>query len=350
MSTPRSARSGSDLLVDGSRRAGTAGDRDFAAAVAHYLTLAPRQLPSRYLYDALGSALFDAICELPWYTITRAERTLLDRHGEAIWRLCAPLSRIVELGPGDGSKLLSLLQSRDERDESGDTASGSTSRRLEVHLIDVSSNALARAERALDSVEDVSILKHEATYERGLSEVARGQRPAGRTLALFLGSNIGNFDPPASETFLRAIRCAMRPGDALLMGVDLVKPMADLLLAYDDPLGVTAAFNRNLLVRLHRELGADVDVDAFDHRAVWNGTASRIEMHLVSRRRQCVRIPDASVDIELEAGEIIWTESSYKYEPREVTALLSRAGFEPKGEWLAVAHRFALFLAEAATF
>ena len=134
---------------------------------------------------------------------------------------------------------------------------------------------------------------------------------------LFLGSNIGNFDRPGAESLLRSIRQALQPGAALLLGTDLVKPRPALLLAYDDPLGVTAAFNKNLLVRINRELAADFDLDAFDHRAIWNDAEHRIEMHLVSRRAQEVRLLGASVRIGFEAGESIWTESSYRVHEAE---------------------------------
>ncbi len=132
-------------------------------------------------------------------------------------------------------------------------------------------------------------------------------------MTLFLGSNIGNFDPPGADEFLREVRASFASRDVLLIGADLVKPERDLLLAYDDPLGVTAAFNRNLLVRINRDLGADFDVAAFGHRALWNAAESRVEMHLVATSRQQVRIPGASLDVTFEAGETIWTESSYKY-------------------------------------
>ncbi len=323
MSTPHSAASPNVPLTD----------KDFASDVEYYLALEPRQLPSRYLYDALGSALFDAICELPWYGITRAELGLLGNHGRAILAHSAPVSRIVELGPGNGSKLLTLLE-----------AGRSGSRPLGLHLIDVSAKALDEASHALSTLDDVEIVKHQTTYENGLIEVAR---PGARTLVLFLGSNIGNFDRPGADEFLRSIRTALEPGDDLLLGVDLVKPESELLLAYDDPLGVTAAFNRNLLVRINRELGGSFDVDAFGHRAVWNRTESRVEMHLVSRQCQRVRIPSARVDVTLKEGHTIWTESSYKYEPDELTALLERAGFHPIERWLAGEERFLLTLARA---
>jgi L-histidine N-alpha-methyltransferase len=208
----------------------------------------------------------------------------------------------------------------------------------------VSAKALDQASHALAVLDGVEIVKHQTTYESGLSEVAQ---TGARTLVLFLGSNIGNFDRPGADEFLRTIRAALDPGDDLLVGADLVKPECELLLAYDDPLGVTAAFNRNLLVRINRELGGDFDVDAFGHRAVWNRDESRVEMHLVSRRRQRVRIPSAHIDVTMKEGETIWTESSYKYEPDELAALLERAGFRQIERWLAADERFALTLVRA---
>jgi L-histidine N-alpha-methyltransferase len=325
----------------------------FASDVEYYLALDPPQLPSRYLYDALGSVLFEAICELPWYGITRAEFSLLEKHRAAILAqasLNTRLSRIVELGPGNGTKLRTLLEEDADRLANGGVY-GRADRRLrgrEVHLIDVSGKALDQAVKALSPLERIEVIRHEATYEDGLHEIAEAPDVDGSTLILFLGSNIGNFDRPGAEEFLRTIRAALKPGDSLLLGADLVKPEGDLLLAYDDPLGVTAAFNRNLLVRINRELGGDVDLDAFGHRAVWNAVDSRVEMHLVSRRRQRVRIPAAHVDITLDAGDTIWTESSYKYGPEELDALLGSAGFDSVDSWIAPRERFALLLVRAA--
>ncbi len=153
---------------------------------------------------------------------------------------------------------------------------------------------------------------HQATYEAGIEEVSGYRAGEERTLTLFLGSNVGNFDPPSADALLRHVRMCLRTGDALLLGADLVKPERDLLLAYDDPLGVTAAFNRNLLVRVNRELGGDFDPAAFAHHAVWNAEDRRIEMYLISDRSQRVRVPAAGIDIMMEQGETIWTESSYK--------------------------------------
>jgi L-histidine Nalpha-methyltransferase len=328
-----------------------AADREFAADVEYYLTLQPRQLPSRYLYDALGSALFEAICELPWYRITRAELALLEAHAADVFRRSAPVSRIIELGPGNGSKLLTLMRGRVGTDGPAERESRaeaeSHARTIDVHLVDVSAKALDAAGQALTTLPDVRVEKHGAAYEEGLVNVTARATTEGRTLLLFLGSNIGNFDPPGAAAFLRVVRGSLAAGDDLLIGVDLVKPEAELLLAYDDPLGVTAAFNRNLLVRINRELGADFDLAAFDHCAVWNDAESRIEMHLVSRHRQHVRIPAAHIDMELEAGETIWTESSYKYELDDVMEILGRAGFRRIAVWTAAEARFALALVRA---
>lgn len=304
----------------------------FAVDVAYYLSQTPRQLPSEHLYDELGSELFEAICRLPWYGITRAEQRLLERVASDIVLRVAPISTIVELGPGSGLKLATLLSARPAGP-------------LTVHLVDVSGAALEAAGRALASNIDLVVVPHEATYEAGLTEIASSRRATGRTLTLFLGSNIGNFDPPGAAAFLHNIRTAMSVGDSLLLGADLLKPEAELLLAYDDPLGVTAAFNRNLLVRANNELDADFDLASFSHRAVWNAEASRIEMHLVSECRQRVRVPSADLDIMFDAGETIWTESSYKYGAEQIVAMVERAGFLTTSQWSD--DGFALTLASA---
>lgn len=308
------------------------GAKTFAGDVAHYLTQTPRQLPSHYLYDELGSALFEAICCLPWYRITSTEQQLLGAQGAAIFDRLGPVSTIVELGPGSGEKLITLLGASPSPD-------------VTVHLVDVSAAALARATRTLEASAAGAIVTHQATYEAGLSEVRRPGTGRGRTFVVFLGSNIGNFAPPDADALLVGIRGGMARGDALLLGTDLVKPERDLLLAYDDPLGVTAAFNRNLLVRANRELGADFDVQQFGHRAIWNAAASRVEMHLVSLDRQRVRIRASSLDITFEPGETIWTESSYKYDLDGLEPMLARSGFGVAGQW--VLDGFALTLAEA---
>ena len=305
----------------------------FAGDVRCSLRRTPRQLPSRYLYDPLGSALFDAICELPWYGITRAEtRLLADHRGEIFARLPA-LTRIVELGPGDGRKLRTLVEG--------------TSARLTVHLIDVSAGALGRAAHALSGAANVTVVTHEASFEDGLDGLAPLLRTDSPPLVLFLGSNIGNFDPPVSLALLRRIHAALGRGGTLLIGADLVKPERDLLLAYDDPLGVSGAFNLNLLLRINRELGGHFDLRAFRHRAVWNAAASRMEMYAVSAKAQCVRIDAIDLDVELAAGDAIWTESAYKYTADGLTRHLDDAGFESAAQWIDGDDAFALTLAQA---
>ena len=330
--TRRSAAAGH--LADRANRAAAA---QFAADVHYYLMQDPRQLPSQYLYDALGSALFEAICELPWYRITRAEQRLLAAHGAEIFREVAPVSTIVELGSGSGEKLWTIADRRD-----ADTPS------LDIHLVDVSASALDASARTLASLEGVRVTTHQARYEDGLRFVTSALVPAERLLVVFLGSNIGNFDPPGANAFLRGIRGQIRSGDALLLGADLVKPERELLLAYDDPLGVTAAFNRNLLVRINQELGGNFDLDQFAHHVEWNASESRIEMHLVARRAQQVRVTKADTAFTLQAGDRIWTESSYKYHPAQIMMLLEAAGFRRVNQWVDADDGFALTLVEAA--
>jgi len=314
MSTPRSAAWSPD---------------PFATEVCEYLQRTPRQLPSKYFYDELGSAIFEAICRLPWYRITRAESALLARHARQI---LAPLARpvtIAELGCGSGDKLATLLSSAAERFPL-------------VQLIDISAAALEMAEHRLRAMGLTSVLAHRATYEDGLEHAVRQRPGKASLLVLFLGSNIGNFDPPVARALLARFRGALREGDALLLGSDLVKPERELLLAYDDPLQVTAAFNRNLLRRINDELGGSFDLDGFAHRAAWNAAERRVEMHLVSRRRQQVHIAAGGLDVAFESGDWIWTESSHKYEPAQVLEEGLAAGFSRGEQWIDPDARFAL--------
>jgi dimethylhistidine N-methyltransferase len=323
MSTPSSELSAADLAAD----------------VRRDLALTPKQLQSKYLYDALGSSLFEAICRLPWYRITRSEQRLLERHAPAVVARLSPSPStkplIVELGCGSGEKIVILAE-----------ALQAAGRRARVHLIDISRQALEQSERTLGRLRHISVVGHRETYEVGLRQAAAHRDNGHPMLVLLLGSNIGNFDPPAAHGFLRAIRGALRPGDALLLGADLVKPARDLQLAYDDPLGVTAAFNLNLLVRLNRELGADFDLAAFRHVAAWNPQHKRVEMHLESLRDQRVRVGGGIVSFD--QGERIWTESSYKYEPSDVAAMAAAAGFVTTEQWIDEDARFALTLLTAA--
>lgn len=310
-------------------------EQNGAADVPHALQLSPRRLPSRYFYDSLGSALFEAICELPWYGVTRAERRLLHLHRDELFGRTGPLSTVLELGSGSGQKLHMLVQSPQRRG------------RQAAHLVDVSAAALADAVRTLDDVDDLTVITHEAEYGLGLARFGAMSHGPDPSLALFLGSNLGNFGPVDGMDLLRRVRAALQGGDWFAVGVDLVKPVDRLLLAYDDPLGVTAAFNRNILVHLNRELDGDFALDAFAHRATWNPAEARVEMHLVSTRRQRVRLAAVEIDVWLEEGESIWTESSYKYEPAGIIRMVEAAGFHCEAQWVDDPDRFALTLVRA---
>jgi dimethylhistidine N-methyltransferase len=307
---------------------------EFATDVRRDLQLTPKQLQSKYLYDPLGSSLFEAICRLPWYRITRAEHRLLIAHAdEIVAALDAEPTTIVELGCGSGEKLAVLAEALQR-------AGGSA----RVHIIDISSQALEQTEQRLTRLEHVSVVGHQSTYEVGLRHAAAARDGRGSMLVLLLGSNIGNFDAPAALTFLRRIRDVLQPGDLLLLGADLVKSERQLQLAYDDPLGVTAAFNKNLLVRINRELGGTFSLDAFAHRAAWNGDEQRIEMHLVSRTAQTVSVAAPGLSVSFARGEHIWTESSYKYEPEQVERMGAETGFALRDQWIDRDARFALSL------
>jgi L-histidine N-alpha-methyltransferase len=310
---------------------------ELAADVRRDLQRAPKQLQPKYLYDAIGSHLFEAICHLPWYRIGRAERRLLERFAEQMVGPLADLTTIVELGCGSGTKLALLAESLRRR-----------GRPVLVRLVDISATALELSARTLGRLPHVSVIGHRASYDAGLREAAGRRSAHGSTLVLFLGSNIGNLTPAVAGAFLREIRDILRPGDALLLGADLVKPERELLLAYDDPIGVTAAFNKNLLARINRELGGDFDLAAFAHRARWDPAAARVEMHLVSLHPQVVRIPGARCAVRFAEGETIWTESSYKYTPEQVGLMGRAAGFRCHRQWIEPRARFALSLFLAA--
>jgi L-histidine Nalpha-methyltransferase len=303
----------------------------FAADVARDLALQPKQLQSKYLYDALGSSLFEAICRLPWYQITRVETRLLQQHADAIVAALDEGGTLVELGCGSGEKIALLAGALQDR--------GGSAR---VHLIDISSQALEQTEQRLTRLEHVSVVGHQSTYEEGLRHAVALREGDGPMLVLLLGSNLGNFDTPAAAAFLDRIRQALAPGDLLLLGADLVKPERDLILAYDDPLGVTAAFNMNLLVRINRELHGDFNLAAFAHRAIWNHAEQRVEMHLVSRADQTVRIAACDMVTVFERDEWIWTESSYKYTPVQIVEMGAESNFATREQWVDESARFAL--------
>lgn len=303
----------------------------FARDVRDGLSGTPKTLPPLYFYDALGSALFDAICNLPWYEVTRAEKRLLERHAASV-AAASGASFIAELGPGSGEKLALLA---------GAFLRGG--RTLHAHLIDISPAALRLAEQRLAEL-GVTVSSTCATYEAGLRTLSSERTDSKPALMLMLGSNIGNFEPGDAWTLLAKIRAGLMPGDSLLLGTDLVKPAGSLQLAYDDPLGVTAAFNKNMLVRINRELDANFQLQNFSHRALWNEAASRIEMHLVAQRAQTVEIPGAGVQVHFAEGESVLTECSYKCDPAGVARLGERAGFRTRMQWVDEPGQFALTL------
>ena len=281
-----------------------------------------RELPSKYLYDEVGSALFETICVLPEYGLTRADARLLEKYArEIVGRLASPI-QVAELGSGSGKKTRWILEALSRR------------QRTYYYPIEISPSALAACAKELGQIDLVSIVGHEKPYLEGLRTVAEGRGGQDHLLVLFLGSTIGNFDRDAGDAFLWEMRTILRKGDALLLGTDLVKSVALQVLAYDDPAGVTAAFNLNLLARINRELGADFDLSCFRHEARWNSAERRMEMHLRSTRRQTVHVPAASLRFMLDEDETIWTESSHKYKTEEIPEMAARTGFRCDGQWI----------------
>lgn len=309
---------------------------EFAADVRAGLTKPQKELLSRYLYDDVGSALFEVISVLPEYGLTRAdERVLLRNASDIVERLPLPLM-VAELGSGSGKKTRWLLKALARRQHTS------------YCPIEISPTALAMCKRELGDIDAISIVGFEREYLDGLSEVAARRKNNQHLLVLFLGSTIGNFDRPAGNEFLKSIRDTLCPGDSLLLGTDLLKPIPQLLEAYDDPLGVTAAFNKNLLVRVNRELGGDFMLDQFEHVAKFNRKARSVEMHLLSEGAQTVTIPGAGFSVRFAAGETIWTESSHKYSKDEVFQMAKDTGFRCEAQWVDSEWPFAesLLLAE----
>src|SRR5690242_15992360 len=310
---------------------------DFAAEVRAGLTrFGQKELPSKYLYDDVGSALFEVISVLPEYGLTRADERVLQRHADEIVEQVAGPVAVAELGSGSGKKTRWILKALCRRQH------------VSYFPIEISPTALAMCARELGDIECMSIVGFESEYLDGLREVEARRRDGQNLLVLFLGSTIGNFDRPAAAGFLRKMRRILRPGDSLLLGTDLEKPIPQLLAAYDDSLGVTAAFNLNLLARINRELDADFILERFEHDARFNPEARSVEMHLRSRRNQVVTIPRAGLTVSFGEGETIWTESSHKYCPEEMSRIAREAGFFCKAQWIDQEWPFAenLFVAE----
>ncbi|MGA7219727.1 MAG: L-histidine N(alpha)-methyltransferase [Candidatus Sulfotelmatobacter sp.] len=296
---------------------------EFAADVRAGLTKpGQKELLSKYLYDDVGSALFEVISYLPEYGLTRADERLLSRHSrDIVERLATPVA-VAELGSGSGKKTRHLLEALCRR------------QRTSYYPIEISRSALVMCERELSDIESISIVGFEREYLDGLLEVAAQRRQGQHFLVLFLGSTIGNFDRPAAVNFLTEVRRILLPGDSLLLGADLIKSSVQLLGAYDDELGVTAAFNLNLLARINRELDADFVLANFEHLAKINHEERSVEMHLRSLRDQRVHIPAADICVDFLEGETIWTESSHKYSLEEVASIACSNGFSCEAQWV----------------
>jgi dimethylhistidine N-methyltransferase len=296
---------------------------DFAGDVrAGLLRPGQKELPSKYLYDDVGSALFEVISVLPEYGLTRADERLLRRHARDIVSRIKTQILVAELGSGSGKKTRWILEALAHR------------QRTTYCPIEISPTALARCESELGQIEYVSIVGFERPYLDGLLAAASGRSEHEHMLVLFLGSTIGNFDRDAGERFLTEVRRILYPGDALLLGTDLEKPLPQLLAAYNDSIGVTAAFNFNLLARINRELGANFDFAAFRHEARYNSSERRIEMHLRSTCDQTVTIAQAECTVSFAKDETIWTESSHKYRAEEIPAMARRSGYRCDSQWM----------------
>ncbi|HEY9422413.1 MAG TPA: L-histidine N(alpha)-methyltransferase [Thermoanaerobaculia bacterium] len=310
----------------------------FAEDVRRGLAAHPKFLYPKYFYDELGSRLFEAITALPEYYLTRSEAEILRAHaGEMAGAVPGPV-RLVELGSGDGQKTRLLIEAL-IRVQGG----------LEYLPIDISESAVQVSSRALLlAYPALRVNAYVGEYQSALAEIHKKGIRGVRTLVLFLGSTLWNLDPGERRVLLTDMRKLLEPGDALLLGVDLKKSEDVLIPAYDDPLGVTAAFNLNLLVRINRELGGEFDLRTFRHRALYNREEGRIEMHLESRRDQTVPVHGLGIEIPFAAGETIFTESSYKFDLGQIATLAAWSGFELRRTWTDSARRFASNLLIAA--
>ncbi len=300
------------------------------------LTSRPKTLSPWLFYDAAGSELFEQITELPEYYPTRTERSILEAHADQIVATaagCEPLT-MIELGAGTATKTGLLLKAAVRRQD-----------KVTYHAIDVSGSALDEAKQRIEAeLEGVAVVPRVCDYTEGLGQI---QAPGHRRMVLYIGSSIGNFEPADALQILRDIRKELNPGEKLLLGVDMVKDTETLLPAYDDAAGVTAAFNKNVLVRINRELGANFNVKLFRHRARWNEEYSRVEMHLESLISQHIVIPSLDMEVKMQRGETIHTENSYKFRDENVIEMLERADFHLSDHWTDEREWFGVYLATA---
>jgi len=317
------------------RLAHTLGADSFADDVRAGLTGKRKSLAPKYFYDDLGSQLFVAICRLPEYYLTRAESEILRNHSEEIAASIRGPVRLIELGSGSAEKTRYLIDALLARQGA-----------LHYKPVDISPVSIEQSSRELlKTYPRLRITAYAADYFTALR--AMTEEPVvrdERAMALFLGSNIGNFEMDEARAFLRAVRRVLDRGDGLLVGADLKKSSDVLLPAYDDPLGVTAAFNLNLLARINRELGGEFDLKKFQHRAIYNESEGRIEIYITSLACQTVAIRSLDVEIHFEEGETIHTENSYKYDPDQLAALARETGFALERTWMDSQRRFSFNL------
>jgi dimethylhistidine N-methyltransferase len=305
----------------------SAESADFLADVIAGLSSNPRTIPCKYFYDERGAALFQKICELPEYYVTRTEIDILDRRRADIASQLGPSVELIGLGTGAGTKTRILIEALENP---------------AVYIpVDISEKQLRQSTSLFRKIfRDLEILPVCADYLQPVA-LPSPRHKAARNIVYFPGSTIGNFEPDEAVQFLRRIANVCRGGGGLLIGVDLKKDRQVLEAAYNDSTGVTAEFDLNLLERINRELGADFDLDQWRHRAIYNATGGRIEMYLISEIDQFVHFNEHK--FHFRRGEKIVTEFSYKYTPGEFAALAGQAGFEFVRMWSDEAHLFGVF-------
>lgn len=315
---------------------------DFAREVEAGLKAQPKRLPCRFFYDRQGSLLFERICQLPEYYLTRVERGILEqRAAELAEHFSGPAGpspsrsgemTVVELGSGSAVKTRILL-----------SAFLRLYGRLCYVPVDISHDMLEESSQSLlDEFPTLEVRAIAGEYQDGLRQLREGDHR--RKLILWLGSNVGNLDRTEAAAFLGRVRETMSRQDRLLVGIDLRKDRVTLEKAYDDSQGVTAEFNRNILARINRELGGNFDLGAFQHQAIYDEQVGRIEMYLVSTKPQQVRFEHLDLEAGFVAGEAIHTENSYKYSLAEIAALASASGTQVERQWLDSEQRFSVNL------
>ena len=304
-------------LVPGVASDDGAGADDFARAMIAALSERPRSIAPKYFYDARGSAIFEEICDLPEYYPTRTELAILQRHAPQMAAWIGPRADVIEFGAGSQRKVRILLDALDDP--------------VRYLPLDISAEHLEQHARALRAERPgLEVTPVAADFTRAV-DLPDSARPSARRVGFFPGSSIGNFRPEDARAFL-AMAARLLRGGGMLIGVDLVKAPEILHRAYNDGRGVTAAFNRNLLVRANRELQANFDPERFAHYAFYHPTEQRVEMHLLSSMDQTVQV--CGRPFRFRSGESLHTENSYKYTPESFGALARLAGFEPRQSWV----------------